>query len=141
MKKVLSLALVCLTLLTPITLGDSMTSEETADPPILVDFRHYKGQLKTIYNKEIQEGTMEIFIEHTKIDNKDMFMYTVIQCFISPYGGLCGAYKTTDWVEGRVSGNNWVIRHGNFNALLGKKNGHVIVKTLNATTHAKLEIV
>jgi len=93
-------------------------------------FRSYTG-FKISIDKEKNEGKMTLQVYHIKRGDKDFFWYTVMYCTESGMTGGCSAYSN-GWIEGKIAGQNWIIRDGNFDAVLGKNNGNVKSGSLHA---------
>lgn len=137
MKKILSLALICLTLVSSVAFAENITetTPTTTIVPSPVDYRSYTG-FKIFHNKEIKESKITLQIYHMKMNNKDMFWYFVQYCTSSGMVGGCGAFSSAGWIEGKVVGQNWIIKNGSFDAVLGKQIGHIKTDSM----HARLEI-
>ena len=141
MKKMLSLALICLTIMTPITLADSITPE----PVIPVEGRHYTGTIKMYYDGNIEKGTTEVWVE--KQVNADLFRIKFTFCIESDNIGVCGASSWSPWFEGEDHNGNWKIDlkesydHGKYHLLarFGEKNGNMQIKTSYASLKMNLE--
>jgi hypothetical protein len=127
MKKLLTLTLVCLIMVSSTAFAEK-TTETRPTPPSAVptDYRSYTGLFK--------DGKVTLQVYHSRINDKDMFWHYVMYCQSSGNIGTCGVLY--NWVEGKVAGQNWIIKDGNFNAVLGKKVGHLDFNSL----HVKLEI-
>jgi hypothetical protein len=127
MKKLLTLTLVCLIMVSSTALAEKITETKPSPPSAIpTDYRSYTGLFK--------DGKVTLQAYHAKIDNKDMFWYYAMYCKSSGQISTCGTLY--NWVEGKVAGQNWIIRDGNFNAVLGKKVGHLTFNSI----HVKLEI-
>jgi len=149
MKKLMTLTLVCLILVSSTALADTNSGIITRGIPILekpssaiipepmlpIDYRGYTG-FKIFYNKELKDGKVTMQAYHMKMNNKDMFMYFVQYCTYSGGVGTCGFLSSNDWIEGKIAGKNWVIRNGDFNAVLGQKIGNI----RSGSWHALLNI-
>ena len=127
MKKLLALTLVCLVLVSSTALADNVIETKPTSPVHPVDYRGYTGF--KINNKE---GKITLQAYHTKMNKKDMFLYSVQYCITDDPFGICSYFYSNGWVEGKVVGQNWIIRDGNFNAVLGKKVGHIKTDSLQA---------
>lgn len=109
--------------------------------PVPTESRYYTGDAKIIFKdsgkKDIQKGTASLWVE--KMYNKDLFRIKVEMCFKSDNTGWCTASPWTDWLEGKVSGKNWIINYKtdsySLNGVFGKQ-GHLTVDS----TYAKLEM-
>ncbi|NIO44297.1 MAG: hypothetical protein GTN36_01970 [Candidatus Aenigmarchaeota archaeon] len=136
MKKLLSLALICLTLITPITLAEPLeTTPEPAIPPIAVEARHYTGTVKMHYDSNLEKGTAEVWVE--KLVNTNLFRIKFAFCIKSDNIGVCGVSSWSSWFEGEDHNGNWKIdfketyNYGKFNlhAVFGEKNGNMQIKS------------
>ena len=154
MKKLLALTLVCLLMVSSIALADTSSGTIVREIPISekppsaiipnpsipepmppIEYRGYTG-FKIFYNNKIKDGKVTIQTYHMKMNNKDMFFYFVQYCTYSGGIGTCGFLSSNGWIEGKVSGNNWIIRDVDFNAVLGNKIGHI----KSGSWHALLNI-
>jgi len=127
MKKILTLALVCITLISTTAFAETITETKPLPPSaISSDYRSYTGFYK--------DGKVTLQVYHSKIDSKDMFWYYAMYCQSSGNIGTCGVLY--NWVEGKVAGQNWIIKDGSFNAVLGKNVGHLTFNSI----HVNLKI-
>jgi len=138
MKKILTLTLVCLILVSSTAFADTSSGIITRgipisekppsaiipEPMLPIDYRGYTG-FKIFYNKELKDGKVTMQAYHMKMNNKDMFFYFVQYCTYSGGVGTCGFLSSNGWIEGKVAGKNWIIRDGDFNAILGQKIGNI----------------
>jgi hypothetical protein len=135
MKKILTLTLVCLIMVSSTVFADKVTETTSKTPsnmpPYSIDYRSYTG-----FKVNGKEGKITLQAYHTKMDNKDMFLYYVQYCVNNDRIGTCSYFYSNGWTEGKVAGQNWIIKDSNFNANLGKKIGHIKTDSLQA----KLEI-
>lgn len=137
MKKLLALTLISLAIVSTMTFAET-TKPTTINPQPVhpVDYRSYTG-FKISYGKEFKDGKITLQTYHTKMNNKDMFLYYVQYCVTNNQFGTCSYFYSNGWVEGKVAGNNWIIRDGSFNAVLGKNIGHL--KTDSISANLKIE--
>ncbi len=154
MKKLMTLTLVCLIIVSSSALADTSSGIITRgipisdkppsaiipdssipEPMLPIDYRGYTG-FKIFYNKELKDGKVTMQAYHMKMNNKDMFMYFVQYCTYSDGVGTCGFLSSNGWIEGKVAGKNWIIRDGDFNAILGQKIGNI----RSGSWHALLNI-
>jgi hypothetical protein len=143
MKKLLTMTLVCITLISTLSLAETKTNPssnviETKPVSYPFEYRNYKGDFTMTYDNIKQKGTIYMYVYHEKRDKKDFFSYYIVQCFESSNGGVCGVNTSPYLSEGKVAGNNWIIKDGIIDAHLGEKTGHLTIKTSNALTNAKL---
>jgi len=133
MKKMLCLILVCITVVSSMAFAEPIVEEVSYTvAPIPVEHRSYTG-FKIKYGKEIKEGKITMYVYHTKMNNREVFWFFVEHCTYEGMVGGCGVFSSGGWVEGKVSGQNWIIRDESFNAFLGKNIGHIRTNYMFAT--------
>jgi hypothetical protein len=159
MKKLLALTLVCISLVNSLAFAETKTdpsigmfqatqvpsavlseipipekppsaiipSPSIPEPMLPIDYRSYTGKIVNDKNSKV---TMQIY--HMKRGNKDMFSYYIQYCTSSGGIGTCGFFSSYGWIEGKIAGQNWIIRDGKFNAVLGKNNGIINYGSIHA---------
>jgi len=164
LKKLLATTLVCITIISTLGIAEASAKETIGmfqtkpvssavlseipipekppsaiipgpEPIMPIDYRGYTG-FKIFYDKELKDGKVTMQAYHIKRGNKDFFMYTVQYCVYNDMGGLCSAFSSNRWIEGKVAGKNWIIRDGDFSATLGQKIGNIN----SGSWHALLKI-
>jgi len=146
MKKLLAMTLVCITIISSTAFAEKSAAFPITEvkppsgvipvPVQPIDYRSYTG-FKIINNKESKEGKVTMQVYHMKMNNKDMLWYFVQYCTYGKTVSTCSYFSPNGWVEGKVAGNNWIIRNGNFDAVLGKNNG--VIKSDSIHTILKIE--
>lgn len=106
-------------------------------PPQPIEYRVYTGDVMINQkNGNVQRGRATLVVN--KIPNENLFGYWYYYCIEFDMGGACIAAPWRGWIEGKMANGNWMIRSGNFAAVLGEKNGHVFVKSSNLVINMRL---
>lgn len=131
MKKLLTMTLVCITLISTLSLADFSNDKskplvsESMQP---IDYRSYTG-FKIQPNKD---GKVSIQIYHMKMEEKDIFWYFVQYCVYGKTVSTCNYLSSNGWIEGKIAGNNWIIKSNNFSVNAGKNNAKMKSDSINA---------
>ena len=71
-------------------------------------------------------------VYRTKMDNKDMFWYFIQYCIYDNDISTCAYLSSNGWIEGKVEGNNWILKDANLNIIAGKNNARIKSDSINA---------
>jgi hypothetical protein len=131
MKKLLTMTLVCITLISALSLADSSNDKSkplVSEPMQPIDYRSYTG-FKIQPNKD---GKITMQVYHMKMEDKDMFWYFVQYCIYGKTVSTCSYLSSNGWIEGKIAGNNWIVKSNNFSVNAGKNNAKIKSDSINA---------
>jgi len=130
-KKILAMTLVCITIISTLTLANSSNNKSkssVSEPMQPIYYRGYTG-FKIQPNKD---GKVTMQVYHMKMGDKDMFWFFVQYCVYGNNVSTCNYLSSNGWIEGKVAGQNWIIRNGSFDVVAGKNNAKIKSDSINA---------
>ena len=129
MKKLLTTTLACIILVSTLSLADSSNDKSLLSEPMQpIDYRSYTG-FKIQPNKD---GKITMQVYHMKMEGKDVFWYFIQYCIYGKDISTCNYLSSNSWIEGKIAGNNWIIKSGNLSLSAGRNNAKIKTDSINA---------